>query len=283
MTSGADLFVVCKQCGSEVSPYVTECPYCGNRLRRRAPKLPRVNAPTRAGGRGRLGSLIGASGRGASGARTRLRSSATARGVGRWSALRPYATIALVAACCVSWIVFHAQPSLYAHMAIVGPLNGDWWKLFTSEFASLYGPYTFVAILTLAIFGWLLEARHGPTVVLALFFGAGAAGALAADAAYTIPLANGANAAALALLACWAAPDLSAARAGAHYEGDLLGAGALAALLLAMPFAIPNQLFLLGSSTVIEGSEVSWLAGAVGAAVGLLVGLGLGRSGDASE
>ncbi len=48
MTSGADLFVVCKQCGSEVSPYITECPYCGNRLRRRAPKLPRVHAPTRA-------------------------------------------------------------------------------------------------------------------------------------------------------------------------------------------------------------------------------------------
>src|SRR5207249_7146756 len=39
MSSGADLFVVCKQCGSEVSPYITECPYCGNRLRKRAPKL----------------------------------------------------------------------------------------------------------------------------------------------------------------------------------------------------------------------------------------------------
>jgi len=39
MSSGADLFVVCKQCGSEVSPYITECPYCGSRLRKRAPKL----------------------------------------------------------------------------------------------------------------------------------------------------------------------------------------------------------------------------------------------------
>jgi len=34
-----DLFVVCKKCGSEVSPYITECPYCGNRLRKRAPKI----------------------------------------------------------------------------------------------------------------------------------------------------------------------------------------------------------------------------------------------------
>ena len=41
MSSAPDLFVVCKQCGSEVSPYITECPYCGHRLRRRAPDLPR--------------------------------------------------------------------------------------------------------------------------------------------------------------------------------------------------------------------------------------------------
>src|ERR671930_491738 len=41
MSSGPDLFVVCKSCGSEVSPYITECPYCGTRLRKRAPKLER--------------------------------------------------------------------------------------------------------------------------------------------------------------------------------------------------------------------------------------------------
>ena len=36
-----ELSVVCKSCGAEVSPYVTECPYCGTRLRKRAPKLER--------------------------------------------------------------------------------------------------------------------------------------------------------------------------------------------------------------------------------------------------
>ena len=36
-----ELSVVCKNCGAEVSPYVTECPYCGTRLRKRAPKLER--------------------------------------------------------------------------------------------------------------------------------------------------------------------------------------------------------------------------------------------------
>ena len=39
MPPAPDLFVVCKSCGSEVSSYVTECPYCGTRLRKRAPKL----------------------------------------------------------------------------------------------------------------------------------------------------------------------------------------------------------------------------------------------------
>ena len=39
--AGPELTVVCKSCGSEVSPYVTECPYCGTRLRKRAPKLER--------------------------------------------------------------------------------------------------------------------------------------------------------------------------------------------------------------------------------------------------
>jgi ribosomal protein L40E len=45
-TGGPDLFVICKNCGAEVSPYITECPYCGNRLRKRAPKLDRDQRPT---------------------------------------------------------------------------------------------------------------------------------------------------------------------------------------------------------------------------------------------
>ena len=41
MASGPELFVVCKNCRSQVSPYITECPYCGTRLRKRAPKIER--------------------------------------------------------------------------------------------------------------------------------------------------------------------------------------------------------------------------------------------------
>ncbi len=56
--SSPDLFVVCKSCGSEVSPYVTECPYCGTRLRKRAPKIEReggVPKPPKPGRRERRG------------------------------------------------------------------------------------------------------------------------------------------------------------------------------------------------------------------------------------
>ena len=38
MAQMPDLNVVCKNCGNEVSPYITECPYCGTRLRKRAPE-----------------------------------------------------------------------------------------------------------------------------------------------------------------------------------------------------------------------------------------------------
>jgi hypothetical protein len=89
-------------------------------------------------------------------------------------------------------------------------------------------------------------------------------GALTATAAYPQPVVLGGNAAALALLAAWVLPDLLAARAGTYYEGDLLGAGALAAVLLAIPFAL-------------RGPEASWLAGVTGGAMGLVLGAGLHR------
>jgi ElaB/YqjD/DUF883 family membrane-anchored ribosome-binding protein len=277
VSSGADLFVVCKQCGAEVSPYITECPYCGNRLRRRAPKLPKVNAPaSKRSRRSGLGQRFGGS-RGA----TRPRSSRpAARAVSdRWVSTRPYATIAIVAASCVGFIAVQAVPFVYQHM-ILGPriedgglvagVHGEWWRLITTQFVYFRGGgagvYAFIAIGSAGLFGWLLERRHGPFVVVALYLGAGVAGALVATATYTFPVVSGGNAAALALLFAWAAPDILDARARRPYEGDLAGAGVIAALLLAVPFARP---------------EASWLGGVTGAAIGLLVGLGLSRLGEA--
>ncbi|HEY4896858.1 MAG TPA: rhomboid family intramembrane serine protease [Solirubrobacteraceae bacterium] len=265
MPPGADLFVVCKQCGSEVSPYITECPYCGSRLRRRAPKLPRAHVPSRSTPRrGRLSALLARSPSSRSAPRGRSRGTRRAARAS-WDATRPYATIALVAVGALAWIVRHAEPQVFLKAAIVGPLNGDWWRLLSSPFAYLNGFYAFIALLVVAIFGWLLEQRHGPITVLALFFAASVSGALVALAVYPAPIVTGANAAGLAMLGAWAVPDLLALRDGDYYEGDLLGAGALGGLLLALPFAFPTP-------------EVSWLSGVSGLAVGLLAGLGLQRT-----
>ena len=265
MPSSPDLFVVCKQCGSEVSPYITECPYCGHRLRRRAPDLP--PREKEAGAARRPGRLhlprFGRSARSGEGAvlappRTRRVRSGTSP---RLDA-RPYATIALVALGCAGWVLLRGGYVGVGKLMVIGPLDGDWWKLFSTQFVYLNGLYAFVTLLAVAIFGWLLERRHGPVVTLVVFLGAGATGALAASAVYAVPLVSGGNGAALGLLAAWAVPDLLDARAGNYYEGDLLGVAAIAALLLAIPYARP---------------EASWLAGVTGAVVGLVLGFGMYR------
>src|SRR5271165_1347084 len=180
MSSGADLFVVCKQCGSEVSPYITECPYCGHRLRRRAPDLPRGKDATSAGRRSRRLRLprfgkAGRSGEGSVLAPPRTRR--VRRGTSPRVDSRPYATIALVALGCVGWVLLRGGYVDVGKLMIIGPLNGDWWKLFSTQFVYLNGLYAFVTLLAVAIFGWLLERRRGPAVALAAFLGAGATGA----------------------------------------------------------------------------------------------------------
>jgi membrane associated rhomboid family serine protease len=248
MSPGADLFVVCQQCGSEVSPYITECPYCGNRLRRRAPKLPRnpsagssrqARRPGPALGRLRRGEIPG------------IRADSP-----------PYVTVALVVATCGLWIAWRGAFVHYSDLIVFGPLHGEGWRLVTSQFAYASGLYQFATLVAIALFGWLLERRHGPFVVLALFFAAGVTGALAEVALDSFPISSGANGAALGLIAAWAVPDLLAARRHEYYDVDLLGTAAIAAVVLAMPAA---------------RVEASWVAGLVGGLVGLLVGLGLAR------
>ena len=99
-----ELSVVCKSCGSEVSPYVTECPYCGTRLRKRAPKLERQGAKSCARRESR------ADKRRRKAAERRQR-----RERGRFESLavagRPYATIAAIAAPALLLIVERAPTS----------------------------------------------------------------------------------------------------------------------------------------------------------------------------
>ncbi|HSD79394.1 MAG TPA: rhomboid family intramembrane serine protease [Solirubrobacteraceae bacterium] len=247
-----DLFVVCKKCGSEVSPYITECPYCGNRLRKRAPKIerdgtlsePRPKAERRPRaprlGRLRAGEIPG------------VRGDATAR---------PWATALLVVLSLFGYLVLAVVNE--GDVAVAGPLDGEWWRVATSPF--LYGNvwYELGAVTTIAIFGFLVERRHGPVAVLALFALGGAGGAaLEAVVDSGFPLALGGNGAALALAAAWVVPDLLRRRRREEPEGDLVGVAVLAALMLAMPAAT---------------REASWIAGVTGLAAGLLAGLALAR------
>jgi hypothetical protein len=169
---------------------------------------------------------------------------------------------------CGVWVATSADFVSSGELVVLGPLHHGWWRLFTAPFVYISGVYAFVALLAIAVFGWLLERKHGPFVVLALFLGASVAGGIVAEVVYAEPIVSGGNAAALALIAAWAVPDLRAARSGEWYEGDLLGAAAFSALLLALPFA---------------REEASWLAGVVGGVLGLLVGLGISQFASISE
>jgi len=252
-SGGPDLFVICKSCGSEVSPYITECPYCGNRLRKRAPKLDRGGRPKEKPRKARKppAPSLGPLKRG------------EIPGIRVDS--RPYATGALVLASLLLLVYLRADPIRYITWFDVGTgLDGDdWWAVFTAPFAYHSSGYAFVTLFAIAIFGWLLERRHGPFVVLGLFLLGGAGGIAVASLTDPTWAALGGNGAALALMAAWAVPDLLEARAGREIDGDLLGVAVFAVLLLAMPLAV---------------HEANAIAGATGLVVGLLAGLPLARA-----
>jgi membrane associated rhomboid family serine protease len=250
--SQPDLFVVCKNCGSEVSPYVTECPYCGQRVRKRAPKLDRGggSAPPKRRRRGRL---------------PRLRAEEIA-GIAPDS--RPYATFALILACVAVSLVWAADDSLDLGYVTV-PLSEEVWRLFATPFfhAGELG-YALVALVAVGIFGTMLERRFGPLPVIAIFVLAGGAGAALAVALDVMPLFDdtplyqvfGANGAALGLLCAWLVDDRMAARRGEDRENDLIGVYVIAAVLVCL-------------SLTTEEANIAAAAG--GAVVGALLGLAL--------
>jgi membrane associated rhomboid family serine protease len=268
MSRGADLFVVCKNCGSEVSPYVTECPYCGQRVRKRAPKIERGGAaprePRRPGPRAarrpkprapRLGRL-----------RPGEIPGLTADGL-----TRPWATIVLVAGCFGVYLLASAGAFSPVDLIVHPGAPDDVWRAFTAVFvhasgggSSIFagGAYQLATMIAVAVFGWLLERRHGLWVVVLLYVLAGAGGMLVEMAVEPAPFAFGANGLGLGLLCAWAVPDLLAWRRDEDWEGDLLGTAVIAAVLLLMPLAVDGA---------------SALAGVTGAVAGLLVGLPLAR------
>ena len=122
--SSPELSVVCRSCGEEVSPYVTECPYCGTRLRKRAPKLElRGDELTPRQSRR---------------ARRRMARAQRAERLNE----RPYAVIAAIAIPAVLLLVRVASPALdtFDLGGIVGPVGGDWWRYLAAPFGLQRSP-----------------------------------------------------------------------------------------------------------------------------------------------
>jgi membrane associated rhomboid family serine protease len=256
MSQTPDLFVVCKNCGNEVSPYITECPYCGTRLRKRAPKIERdgtVAEPRKARRvrRARKHSMPRLS-RMRAGEIPGVRGDITARPVG---------TIALVALSLFGYLLLLAVND--GDVALIGKPDGEWWRVATTPFLYASVWYELAAVTAIGIYGWLLERRHGPLAVLALFALCGMGGAALTAVVDPTPIALGGNGAALGLLCAWAVPDIVARRHGDEYEGDLLGTAVIAMVLLLMPVAV---------------EQASAIAGFAGAAAGMLAGLALARA-----
>jgi len=247
MASGPDLFVVCRSCGREVSPYITECPYCGNRLRKRAPKLERGGTPKPPKpprkrpslGRLRPGEMPGIRGE-----------------------RRPYATILLVLGTIVVTILFNAGLFNLADFALGAGVTDEYWRTVTTLFVYTQNGYEIVVLAAVFLFGWLLERRHGPLAPLLVFFVAGAGGMFLAIAGGDADLALGANGAALGLVGAWVVRDLQGRRRGEEDDADMLGVLAIAVVLVLLPLA---------------SDEASALAGIGGGVIGLILGLGFAR------
>ena len=248
--------MVCRNCGSEVSPYVTECPYCGQRVRRRAPKIERYGEQEEPRGRRRRRPRL-----------SRLRRDEI-EGIAPDS--RPVATIALiVASLLVTLVLATDELGIEDVGGIVVPVWDEPWRYVTAPFVHDSLGYQFATLLAVGIFGSMLERRFGLLAPIAVFLVAGAAGAAAAVAVDIAPpfedasfayLVLGANGSALGLLFAWLTDDRRALRRGEDRGTDMIGVVAFAAVLFLLPLAVP---------------EASVAAGLAGAVVGALLGLAL--------
>lgn len=257
--AGPELSVVCKSCGSEVSPYVTECPYCGYRLRKRAPKLEREGDEIRVHESRRD-------------KRKRLRNErASQRSLAIDLDAKPIATTATILIGAILIVLSQAVPLRLDEIgAIVGPVGSDPWRYVTAPFVyDDVGAFIVIA-LAIGVFGSSIETRLGSLATMTLILATGTLGALAAGAAESAGLTDtlvcaGGNGVALGLLGAWLM--LWRAEAKTHFSEplDAIGVGVAAAVLLLLP------LVEVGSDPI---------AGLVGGLVGLGMGSLAARRGD---
>jgi membrane associated rhomboid family serine protease len=244
--SETELSVICKNCGSEVSPYVTECPYCGARLRKRAPKLERRGDGLEAKPSRR--------------ARPRI---LRRRRTDPSAAFRPYATAAAILGPAILLLVQKASgDSLSTFGGLVVPLEDQWWRFLTAPFAYVDVGYLFVVAIGLAIFATGLERRLGSPATAVLLVACGSLGMLVAsgiaNAQGDIEVIAGGNGMALGAVAAWFAIRRAETHHAIDDDFDTIGVLVAAAVLLALP---------------IFDSSADVFAGLIGGAVGGLAGL----------
>jgi len=246
--SETELSVICKNCGSEVSPYVTECPYCGARLRKRAPKLERRGDGLEARPRRRRRLALPRR-------RTRRR--------GGEPAFRPYATMAAILGPAALILVQKASGDpLSTYGGIVVPFSDQWWRFLAAPFAYIDVGYLFVVAVGLAIFATGLERRLGTAPTAVLLLACGSLGMLVAagiaNAQGGIHAIAGGNGMALGALAAWFAIRRAETQGAIDADYDAIGVLVAAAVLLLLP---------------VFDSSADVFAGLAGAAVGGLAGL----------
>lgn len=243
--SETELSVICKNCGSEVSPYVTECPYCGARLRKRAPKLER-----------RDGGLE------AQRPRRRRRRIFPRRRPEALSADRPYATLTVILGSAILLLVQEASgDAISTFGGIVVPVYEDWWRYLTAPFN--YGDvgYLFVVAVALAIFATGIERRLGTAPTAILLVACGSLGMIAGTAVANgqgdIDVLVGGNGMALGAVAAWFAIRRAEANGAIDQEYDTIGVAVTAAVLIALPLFVPSADLVAG----LVGGLVGGLAG----------------------
>lgn len=262
MAGAPDLFVVCKNCQSEVSPYITECPYCGQRLRKRAPKLDRDGRPSEPMTPPPPPPKV-AQPRKPKPPRLRPVRPERPERPARSGSRRVRATFVLVVVALVVTLGYQAGIWPIDSLIVSGAVETEWWRLLTSSFVYVTSGYEAVALTTIALFGWLLERRHGAWATLVVYvLGAvvGAAMVVLLDPGDGVSL--GGYAPALALLCAWAMRDILTRRRGGEVDADMLGLAVWFVVLALLPLAT---------------GEAHILAGLGGALVGVVLGLSLAR------
>lgn len=248
-----ELSVVCKNCGAEVSPYVTECPYCGTRIRKRAPKLERHGDELQARETRR--------------ARRRRRAAerrARAPKLAFLATERPYVAVAAILGPAALLVVQRAADLSLSSLGVIvaGVDSTDWWQYLAAPFVYDDLGYLFVIALAMALFVPYLERRLGVVATLIFLIACGALGALAApgldDALGDgFTLVAGGNGIALGAVGAWWILRRADARDDPTEEYDWIPVAVAACVLLLLP--------------LVEDLANPW-AGVVGGLVGLACG-----------